>query len=58
LKEQIKNLRQNDGAKEDILKLREQIVEKKKACREYQLQVVTSKNRIWKLKSALEIKAD
>jgi len=56
LKEQIKNLRQNDGAKEDIVKLREQIVEKKKTCQGYQLQVVNSKNRIWKLKSALEVK--
>jgi len=58
LKGQIKELRQNNGAKEDIVKLREQIVEKKRGCQEYQMQVANSKGRIWKLKSALEIKAN
>jgi hypothetical protein len=58
LKEQIKNLRQNNGAKEEIVKLREQIIEKKKGAQVYQMQIMHSKNRIWKLKSALVIKAD
>jgi hypothetical protein len=58
LKEKVKNLRMNNGAKEDIVKLREEIFEKKKLAQGYQMQIGNSKNRIWKLKSALVIKAD
>jgi len=58
LKTQIKTLRQNEGAKDEIVKLREQIFEKKRAAREYQGQITNSKNRIWKLKSALVMKVD
>jgi len=58
LKEQISTLRQNNGAKEEIVKLREQIFEKKKAAQTYQMQIGHSKNRIWKLKGALVVKAD
>jgi len=58
LKTQVKALRQNGGAKEDIVKLREQITEKKKVTHEYLAQITNSKNRIWKLKRSLEIKVD
>jgi len=46
------------GAKENIVKLREEILEKKKAVQVCQMQIGNSKDRILKLKSALEIKAN
>jgi len=58
LKAQIKELRQNNGAKEDIVKLRQEIIGKRRAAAEYQGQIANSKNRIWKLKGALVTKAD
>jgi len=58
LKIQIKNLRQNGGAGDEILKVREQIMEKKKVCRGYQGQIANSKNRIWKMKNALVMRVD
>jgi len=57
-KTQIKTLRQNEGARDEILKLREQIFEKKRVAREYHWQITNSKNRIWKLKNALVMKVD
>jgi len=58
LKTQIKTLRQNEGARDEILKLREQIFEKRRVVREYNGQITNSNNRIWKLKSALVMKVD
>jgi len=53
LKTQIKTLRQNEGAKDEIIKIREQIVEKKRSARVLHAQITNSKHRILKLKSAL-----
>jgi len=58
LKSQIKNLRQNEGTSDEILKVREMIMEKKRVVREYHVQIANSKNRIWKLKSALVMRVD
>jgi len=58
LRTQIKNLRQNEGTGDEILKVREQIMEKKRVVREYHVQIANSKNRIWKLKSALVMRVD
>jgi len=58
LKTQIKTLRQTEGAKDEILKLRDQIFEKRRLDREHHTQITNSKNRIWKLKSALVMKVD
>lgn len=58
MRTEIKTLRQTTGAKEDILKLREQIIAKKKETVECNSQITNSKNRIWKLKSALLMKVD
>jgi len=58
LRTQIKNLRQNEGTSDEILKVREEIMEKKRVVREYHVQIANSKNRIWKLKSALVMRVD
>jgi len=58
LKSNIKNLRQNEGTSDEILKVREDIMEKKRVVREYHVQIANSKNRIWKLKSALVMRVD
>jgi len=58
LKTQIKTLRQTEGAKDEILNLRDQIFEKRRLAREHHTQITNSKNRIWKLKSALVMKVD
>jgi len=58
IKTQIKTLRQTDGAQDEILKLRDQIYEKKRVAREYHTQLTNSRNRVWKLKSALMMKVD
>jgi len=58
LRTQIKNLRQNEGTGEEILKVKEQLIEKKRLVREYHVQIANSKNRIWKLKSALVMRVD
>jgi len=58
IKTQIKTSRQTEGAKDEIVKLRDQIFEKKKLAREYHTQITNSKNRVWKLKSALVMKVD
>jgi len=43
LKEKVKNLRMNNGAKEDIVKLREEMFEKKKVAQGYQMQIGISR---------------
>jgi len=58
LKTQIKTLRQTEGTKDEIVKLRDQICEKKRLARGYHMQITNSKNRVWKLKSALVMKVD
>jgi len=58
LRTNIKNLRQNEGTSDEILKVREEIMEKKRVVREYHVQIANSKNRIWKLKSALVMRVD
>jgi len=58
LKTQIKTLRQHEGARDEIIKTRDQIVEKKRYARVLHAQIVNSKHRIWKLKSALVMRLE
>jgi len=57
-KTQIRTLRQSEGTRDEILNIREQLCEKRRAVRVLHVQITNSKRRIWKLKSALVMKSD
>jgi len=58
LKTNIKTLRQNEGARDEIITIRDQICEKRRSARVLHAQIANSKHRIWKLKSALVMRLE